>query len=258
MPVAANTARPKPAIARLTVARKEQLCDSMIRIVFSVDEFNYAGFADSYLKLLFNEHGPLQQVPEQRPTLRTYTVRRYDADAREITVDFVVHGAQGLAAPWAMRCAPGEQVLARGPGGKWSPAAHADFHLFVGDESAMPAIAAGLEQLDASARGLVVIETEHGTHQLDAPDGVEVRWAPRDGEPYDEQCLAHIVAALPWSTFGDVDVFAHGERGAMKALRAVFKERNVPADRLSISGYWAFGRVEDEFQAEKKTAIGKV
>lgn len=258
MPAAINPARPQPAIARLTVARKEQLCDSMIRIVFSVDQFNYTGFTDSYLKFLFDEHGPLQHVPEQRPTLRTYTVRRYDADAREVTVDFLVHGSEGLAGPWATRCVPGEQVLARGPGGKWSPATDADFHLFVGDESAMPAIAAGLERLDERARGLVIIETGHGTHQLDAPDGVEVRWAPRDGDPYDEQRLAQLVAALPWDAFGDISVFAHGERGAMKALRAVFKERNVPADRLSISGYWAFGRVEDEFQAEKKTAIGKI
>jgi len=75
----------------------------MIRIVFSVDQFNYAGFADSYLKLLFDEHGPLQQVPEQRPTLRTYTVRRYDADAGEVTVDFLVHGTHALAAPSAVR-----------------------------------------------------------------------------------------------------------------------------------------------------------
>ncbi|WP_297742238.1 siderophore-interacting protein [uncultured Tessaracoccus sp.] len=258
MPVAANPARPEPTIARLTVARKEQLCDSVMRIIFTVDQFDYPGFADSYLKILFDEHGPLQHVPDHRPTLRTYTVRHYDADAHEVTVDFLVHGSEGLAGPWAVRCVPGEWVLARGPRGKWSPPADADFHLFVGDESAMPAIGAGLEQLDERARALVIIETEHGTHQLDAPAGVEVRWAPRDGEPYDEQRLANLVAALPWSTYGDISVFAHGERGAMKALRSVFKERNVPANRLSISGYWAFGRIEDEFQAEKKTAIGKI
>lgn len=258
MSVAATPARPEPTIARLTVARKEALCDSVIRIVFTVDQFDYPGFADSYLKILFDEDGPLQHVPEQRPTLRTYTVRRYDASAREVTVDFIVHGSEGLAGPWAARCEPGEQILARGPRGKWSPPADADFHLFVGDESAMPAIGASLEQLDEHARGLVIIETEHGSHQLEAPAGVEVRWAPRDGEPYDEQRLARLVAALPWATFGDVSVFAHGERGAMKALRAVFKERDLPATRLSISGYWAFGRIEDEFQAEKKTAIGKV
>lgn len=258
MSAAVTPARPEPTIARLTVARKEALCDSVIRVVFTVDQFDYPGFADSYLKILFDEHGPLQHIPEQRSTLRTYTVRRYDADAGEVTVDFIVHGSEGLAGPWAVRCEPGAQILARGPRGKWSPPTDADFHLFVGDESAMPAIGAGLEQLDAHARGLVIIETEHGSHQLEAPDGVEVRWAPRDGEPYDEQRLARLVAALPWAMFGDVSVFAHGERGAMKALRTVFKERDIPADRLSISGYWAFGRVEDQFQAEKKTAVGKV
>ncbi|HET8880135.1 MAG TPA: SIP domain-containing protein, partial [Arthrobacter sp.] len=50
-----------------------------------------------------------------------------------------------------------------------------------------------------------------------------------------------------------------GERGAMKSLREVFfAERGLVRGQVSLSGYWARGRVEDDFQAEKKLPIGKI
>ena len=53
-------------------------------------------------------------------------------------------------------------------------------------------------------------------------------------------------------------MFAHGERESMKALRAVLKRRLTEADQLSLSGYWAYGRNETRFQAEKREPIGKI
>ena len=44
---------------------------------------------------------------EQWPVTRTYTVRAWDPDARELTLDFVVHGDEGLAGPWALRVRAG-------------------------------------------------------------------------------------------------------------------------------------------------------
>ena len=38
----------------------------------------------------------------------------------------------------------------------------------------------------------------------------------------------------------------------------VLKDRGVPREAISISAYWALGRVEDQFQAEKREAIGKI
>ena len=251
-------ARRRRPTTRLTVTRREQLSPSMVRVVFTVEAFAYQGFADSYVKLLFDEHGPLREEISDRPMLRTYTVRHYDDVTKEVTIDFVIHGSEGLAGPWAAHCQPGDALLARGPGGKWSPIADAAFHLFVGDESALPAIESGLERLDHDARGLVIVETQHYTRQLAAPAGVDVRWIVRGNEAYRPERLADEVARLPWPELHDVSVFAHGERGAVKALRRVLRDAEVPAERLSISGYWAFGRTEPEFQAEKRTAIGKI
>ncbi len=254
MAITPRAPRPDRPIVHLTVVRREELSPSMVRVVFSADGFQYAGHADSYVKLLFDGESPVTEAPPERPTTRTYTVRRWDESRRELTVDFVVHGDAGLAGPWAARCEPGDVILARGPGGKWSPPADADFHLFVGDESALPAIESGLDRLSPDAKGLVLVEAAAHTRDLPAPPGVEVRWLVRGEQPYLETRLAEAVAALPWESFGDVSFFAHGERGAVKALRAVCRSRDLPPSRTSLSGYWALGRVEDEFQAEKRTA----
>jgi NADPH-dependent ferric siderophore reductase len=128
-------------------------------------------------------------------------------------------------------------------------------HVFAGDESATPAIAAALEALTADAKGIALIEANDfdDMQPLAAPDGVEILWVFRSrGED-----LASAVAAIDWPE-GDVQVFAHGERESMKALRAIFAERGVSRELRSLSGYWAQGRTEDRFQAEKREPIGQI
>ena len=71
--------------------------------------------------------------------------------------------------------------------------------------------------------------------------------------------LARVVTALrglepPTSP---VRVFAHGERGAMKEARVVLHDTwGLSRSSLSLSAYWALGRVEDAFQAEKREPVG--
>jgi len=80
---------------------------------------------------------------------------------------------------------------------------------------------------------------------------VTVRWTDSDDE------LLAVLAELPWGA-GHPGVFAHGERGTIKAVRALLKQRDVPRESLSISAYWARGRAEDQFQAEKREPIGQI
>jgi NADPH-dependent ferric siderophore reductase len=89
------------------------------------------------------------------------------------------------------------------------------------------------------------------------PEGIELVWHVEPGTAPDTERLARLVTSREWPE-GRVQVFAHGERESIKALRRVFKERAVPREQLSISGYWAYGRTEDTFQAEKRTPIGKI
>ena len=267
------TKRPARPTTHLEIVGKEWLSPHMLRLFFGGDNFEAfedRGFADAYIKLLFAPDGRAYPQPidnaairaerpsTEWPTTRTYTVRSVDTGARRIAVDFVIHGDSGIAAPWAVAVEIGDLVQFVGPGGAWSPVAEADFHLFVGDESSAPAIAAGLERLPSDAVGAVVIEASKHPLELPAPEGVNVQWTVRGDKPYAPNVLAELVRGLELPDAADLSVFAHGEREAMKGLRKVFKELEIPRERLSISGYWAYGRIEDEFQAEKRTPIGEV
>jgi NADPH-dependent ferric siderophore reductase len=87
--------------------------------------------------------------PEHWPTSRTYTVRAWDQATSGLTIDFVYHGDEGIAGPWAASAKPGDELWFSGPGGAYAP-----------DESALPAIGAAIEQLPAGARAKVFVEVE--------------------------------------------------------------------------------------------------
>ena len=82
---------------------------------------------------------------QARPTIRTYTVRRLNAAAGELDVDFVLHEGHGPAAAWARDARPGVWVGVSEPGGRYAVDPEAQFHLVIGDESALPAVATVLD-----------------------------------------------------------------------------------------------------------------
>jgi NADPH-dependent ferric siderophore reductase len=269
------TKKSRPQI-NLTVVRREELSPHMVRIIAGGDGFaDYvdSGFVDRYVKIVFPQPGVEYDMPldlwsiretmprEQWPFTRTYTVRWVDTVARELAIDFVIHGDEGLAGPWAAAARPGDTMTFTGPGGAYNPAPDADWYLFAGDEAALPAIAATLESLPQEARGLAFLEVDGDAdiQPIAAPDGVQVTWLHRNGAPAGTRGLVvSAVADAEWPA-GRVDVFAHGERGYMKALRDVlFVQRGLERKQVSLSGYWAMGRVEDDFQAEKKLPVGQI
>lgn len=273
--VVAPAVKPRPQFS-LRVLRTEKLSPHMVRVVAGgpgLAEFEPKDATDMYVKIHFLQPGVEYAEPvdvfalretmprEQWPVTRTYTVRSFDAAAQEVAIDFVVHGDAGLAGPWAASAAPGDRIIFTGPGGAYRPNPDADWFLFAGDESALPAIAAALESLPAGARGQAYIEvdTAEDIQPLDKPDAVELTWVFRNGATPDAStALLDAVANGAWPE-GRVDSFVHGEREYMKALRDIlFKQRGLERGQVSLSGYWAYGRTEDYFQAEKKEPIGKI
>jgi NADPH-dependent ferric siderophore reductase len=127
---------------------------------------------------------------ERRNPIRTYTVRAARPAAREMDVDFVLHGAAGPASAWAETAAVGDEVAlvapnARFPGPtggfEWHPPADASCLLAAGDETAVPAICAIVEALPAGppARVFLEVPTAADILPLTVPAGVEVTWLPR-------------------------------------------------------------------------------
>src|SRR5215218_140773 len=98
------------------VLRTSYVTPHMIRVVLGGEGLTGlpAGeFTDHYVKLQFPPPGapyaPPYDVdllreelpPEQWPVTRTYTVRSWDAGSGELAIDFVWHGDEGVAGPWA-------------------------------------------------------------------------------------------------------------------------------------------------------------
>jgi NADPH-dependent ferric siderophore reductase len=271
----APAVKPRPQ-ATLTVLRTQWLGEHMVRVIAGgqgFSDFTANGFTDMYVKIHFPH--PEVDYPEpvdvfalreylprdQWPATRTYTVRWVNRITQELAIDFVVHGDEGLAGPWAASAQPGDRLIVSGPGGAYSPDPEADWYLLAGDEAALPAIAAAVEALPADAFGQVFLEVdgEADIQEIAAPPGMELVWLLREGQPAGTSTLlVDAVAAAQWH-HGRVDVFAHGERGYMKALREVlFSERGLERSQVSLSGYWARGRNEDHFQAEKKEPVGRI
>lgn len=86
---------------------------------------------------------------------RRYTIRAFHPATRTVTIDILIH-SRGPGARWAATAQPGDRVEAIGPRGKVHVACDADWHLFVGDESFLPAAFAMAEGLVSSAAFLVL------------------------------------------------------------------------------------------------------
>lgn len=258
----------KRIMRRATVVRTEWLSPTMVRVVFTGSDLvalTDLTYTDHYIKMLFAPAGAdyawpfdpeqvrAERPPEEWPVTRTYTVRGYDATANEMTVDFVVHGDEGLAGPWAAQARPGMEIGFYGPGGAFAPDPEADAHLLVGDEAALPAIAASLEALAPEARAEVFLEVEHvGCRQpLPGPAGLRVTWVHRDGRPHGEALAACVRSAdLP---DGSLSVFVHGNAYMVRDLRRYLcVERQVNRTCVSMSGYWRPGATEDRWQWTKR------
>ncbi|MGH3986182.1 MAG: siderophore-interacting protein, partial [Pseudonocardiaceae bacterium] len=98
------------------------------------------------------------------PVSRDYTVRDFNAAQPCLDIDFVLHGA-GPAASWAQRVRPGETLEFIGPSGRYRPDLSSDWHLFAGDETALPAIQAYVGMLPADARAFLYLEVPDASEQ---------------------------------------------------------------------------------------------
>ncbi|WP_116375979.1 siderophore-interacting protein [Mycobacterium sp. MFM001] len=262
------------------VVRTEELAPHIVRVVLGgsgFDTFRPSEFTDSYVKLVFVADDvdvaglpqPLTldsfaELPaERQPVIRTMTVRRVDPANRQIAIDIVVHGEHGAAGLWAVAAEPGQPAYLMGPGGAYAPDPAADWHLFAGDETALPAISVALEALPANAIGKAFIEVADPEDEipLTAPEGVQINWIYRGGRADlvpedragDHAPLIEAVKTTAWLP-GQVHAFVHGEAQAvMHNLRPyIRKDREVDAKWASISGYWRRGRTEETFRQWKK------
>ena len=121
---------------------------------------------------------------EGRELRRRYTITRVDPAAQTFVLDGVLHG-HGPGASWFATAEPGVEIDVIGPRGKIELAAPGSAHLFVGDESGLPAVAELLTSVPIGARATAVIEVASAAEEQPIVSAAlaDVRWVHRDGRP---------------------------------------------------------------------------
>jgi NADPH-dependent ferric siderophore reductase len=214
----------------LTVLAKSRIAPRMTRVEFlgsDLDEFVWTRGQDVVLEL---------PAPDGIAR-RHYTVRAHEPVKRTLSIDFFLHG-QGVSGPWLDGLRIGDAVNAVGPRGH-TFVRDADWHLFVGDETCIPAIFAMLEELSGAAPTYVFLETENVSDRmpLDAPAGTAITWVSRT-----DTALHDAVESFALSQ-GEGFAYVIGETAKVRAIRHRLLERGIARNRIAAEGYWRPGRV---------------
>jgi NADPH-dependent ferric siderophore reductase len=253
---------------RLTVRQVEHLTPKMLRVTLGGDEL--AGFVslgfDDHMKVFFpppgsdelvlptmGPDGPVFPEGAPRAAMRDYTPRRYDAAASALHIDFVIHDA-GPATTWAAHAKPGQQLGVGGPRGSFLIPTEFDWHLLIGDETALPAIGRRLEELPRDTRALVVAEIDGPAEEqkLSSAAPFEVIWVHRNTAPAGDPTL--LLQRLQSVDFPTADYFAWvaAETQVARAVRQfLLTERSADKQWVKAAGYWRRGatgsheRIED-------------
>lgn len=246
-----------PLVLRLLQVRRTRLITPQLLCVTLAGE-ELAGFTsaafDDHIKVFLPEpgasrpilptlgpDGPQFSADLPRPIARDYTPRRYDAQAGELDIEFVLHG-DGPACQWASRAQPGDYLGIGGPRGSMVIPTGFDWHLLVGDDSALPAIARRLEELPAGTQAIVVVEVDEASCQpaLSSAAQLSCHWLHRAGQTASMQ-LAEAVAALTLPA-GEGFAWAAGELNAIQAVRRVLIEQHgLAKQQVRAASYWQHG-----------------
>lgn len=237
------------------VIRSTTLTPNLLRVTLGGPEL--ASFpvdiGSAYIKLKMTDPPPDN---DERPLIRTYTVRSFNAETLELDVDFVLHEDPGPASRWAQSAAPGAAMTILGPGPKKLVDYSADWFLLAGDMSALPAISANIEGMSQDAKGFALLEVidEADIQALDFPPRLDVQWIINPHPDRPNSALLDAVRKVAFMP-GRPSIWVAGEFSSVLAIRSYLKkDMRVARDALYVTSYWQMGRSEDEHRISKRDA----
>ncbi|EOC0418195.1 siderophore-interacting protein [Cronobacter malonaticus] len=285
-------------IFNVTLRRRIAVTPSLLRCVFTGPDVAHMKHEapDQRIKLMFaRPDGNTARLPvsdswyqdylalprEQRPFMRTYTLRALRREACELDVEFVLHGDSGPASRWAMNARPGDTLQIVAPdrdfpgdsgGYEWSADDALRQALLVADETALPAALGILEQLARQpapprVQAFLEVPLAQDIQPLRYPFA-DIHWLARDenaahGErlleavkdaatlPVSEQVSAQMTEdddeeTLIWQRAGGAGAFrawVAAESGAVKRLRHYLtRERQLDPTHACFMAYWSRGK----------------
>jgi NADPH-dependent ferric siderophore reductase len=230
---------PLAAAKRLSfeVVESGKISPSMQQIVLTAPElagFRYDPGQDVML---------LVAADGTRPIRRRYTIRCLDRQALALTLNIVRH-ASGPGELWVSQARAGDTIEGIGPRGKITTSPAADWHLFMGDESAMPAILAMTESLPGDADATLVIEipAPDDEQELLAPARTRLTWLHRLSGVAGDSALLSAEATEIELPPGNGHAYLFGEASVVLRLREILTGRGLRQEQISPKAYWGRGR----------------
>lgn len=171
------------------------------------------------------------------PVTRDYTVRAVDPAGPGLDIDFVLHGS-GAAVNWVRGVQPGESLEFVGPSGRYRPDPTVDWHLFAGDETALPAIQAYAEMLPADASVHLYVEIADAAEQQPVA-GRTVHWLSRAGAPAGTGTRLDDALRAVQLPPGRGRIWLAGHTPTVRRIRAeLLDRRGVDRRALYVKGFW--------------------
>jgi len=255
-----------PPFRRVSVARTERRTPFLVRVTLAGEELRTMPNEEpgASVRLLLPDPSTGELVlptwngneflaaDGSRPPIRTLTpleLRDQPGETPELDVEIVLHDG-GALTDWAQAASPHRPAAVSGPGRGYTVDRDATSFLFVGDESAAPAITTILAALPATSRALVLVEVHHRDAALD--------WTT---VPSDAEVEVRSLVRAPGAALGDATlevvrgsdmapgtrVWGAGEAAAVQRLRRhLFEERGVPRSHAVVRGYWKLDRTPRE------------
>jgi len=216
-------------LREVTVARINRVSPGFASITFqgeALADFTSLSF-DDHVKFMFNDANGEQ-------VRRDYTPRRVDTDAREIDIEFALHG-HGGAAEWARNATTGQRAIIGGPRGSMILPLVMDWHLLIGDASALPAVTRRLEELPADARVVAVLLVDAADRRTFVTRAdARIHWVDSD------DALLQVLKELPLQPGAGL-AWGGGEAALMARVRQVLVETGMPRQAAKVSAYWKRG-----------------
>ncbi|WP_117190199.1 DUF2218 domain-containing protein [Rhizobium terrae] len=244
-----------PNIHEVTVVSAEDVTPHMRRVKFSCADVTPFVGGDLHVRLLVPPKGRHPVWPgfradgrvawpegEDELLVRIYTIRAVDVERGELWIDFLQHPASGVRTPgadFARDAQPGQLAALLGPGGGGLPAAKSI--LFVGDESALPAIARIAAEMPSDTRMQAIIEVLDAAEEQPLPSvgSLDVRWLHRKAYPAGlKSILAEEARKAISSMEEETFVWIACEKEDVRSARAFLKSRGHSRKNMYVAWYW--------------------
>ncbi|XPF93229.1 siderophore-interacting protein [Colwellia sp. RE-S-Sl-9] len=225
------------------------VCDlspHMKRIVLTGDDLS--DFPEKkeggHVKAIFPNPASSDQKPKLgmyfgfKKWMRSYTIRSFDKKNLELTIDFAVNDHEGLASNWALQAKVGDYLGIAGPGEPKHTDLVIDNHLFLGDITALPAIAATIEKLSDTASGHAYIQVpnKEDIQSLKTPEGIEVHWLVTPNKLTDD-FLSSLESR--GNNLNNTAIFIAAEASVTKQLKGHLNDNcDYDKSKLYASAYW--------------------